>query len=154
MYIKQIESWNDYQWNSFFFSLPFWMRNAREDEIKIMLSSNTKEEIEAQFPRLKTILLINGVWPWYFSQMMRDMITWLFPYIRFEWHDIMFAIGWTYKDFCNANWWLLKYSFYSLFKWWINDVIMSPLSITIIILFYILVMTFGIFSFRWNNYTE
>ncbi len=152
MYIKQLEKWNNADWYKFFNYLPFWIREYREDEIKIILTYNSKEDIEAQFSRLKQILLLNGVWPSWFTQKMRDIITWFFPYIRWEWHDIMFAIGGTYKDFCNANWWLLKYSFYSLFKWWINDIIMSPLSITIIILFYLLVMTFGIFSFRWNDY--
>ena len=152
MYIKQLEKWNDSDWNMFFFSLPFWMREYREDEIRIILTSNSKQEIEAQFPRLKNILLINGVWPSWFTQKMRDMITWFFPYIRFEWHDIMFSIWWTYKDFCNANWGLLKYSIISLFMGGFNDVIMSPLSIAIIILFYLLVMTFWMYSFRWNNY--
>lgn len=151
MYIKQLEKWSDRDWDIFFFSLPFWMRDSREDEIKYILTRENKQEIEDQFPRLQKILLINGVWPSWFTQKMRDMLSWFFPYIRWEWHDIMFSIWWTYKNFIDANNWLLKYSIISLLSGWLNDDIMSPLSIAIIILFYLLVMTFWIYSFRWNN---
>ena len=143
MYLKQLESWEYYDWEMFFFEL--WIKD--KEEVKTILTRNEKKNIEADFSRLWE--LINGVGPSWFTQKMRNIVTWFFPYIRFEWHDINFALGGGFKEFYRANWGLLKYSFISIFKGWFNDVVMSPISIAIILVFYIFVMTFWIFSFRW-----
>lgn len=58
--------------------------------------------------------VFNWVWPEQYGWLLRQVMTWLFWFLDRERHDFNFFVWWTEKDFKNANWGILKYSFISL----------------------------------------
>lgn len=167
MYLKKyIWNWNNHDWDSFFSQFPHLFLyddyHLIETEIKIILRGN-KEEIEANFDYLEELWILNGIWPFWFPMNVRALITWICPYFRYEWHDLMWAIWGTEYDRKTSDLGMIKYSFMSilsdiiiaidsrntlkiLYKCFFSLVIRS----SIVTMFYILVRIFGRFwSFRY-----
>jgi hypothetical protein len=106
---------------------------------------------------------LNGIWPFWFPMNIRAFITWICPYFRYEWHDLMGAIWGSEYDRKTSDLGMVKYSFISI----LNDIIIAidsrcslrifykclislTIRSTIVIVFYILVRIFGRFwSFRY-----
>lgn len=113
MYISKIEKWDWEDWQQFFAQ---YKNLTKDNRIEIMdiLTRSDKKEIEYSFPRLIDLWLINWIWPWWFISSIRKFISWLFNWVRYEWHDIMYAIWWNEQDRHNADYWLFKYSVMSI----------------------------------------
>ena len=161
MYIKQLQSWTHKDWQQFIQDKH--IENAEE---VMQILTGDKNLIESNFNTLTKAWIINGIWPWYFPASFRYIITLLFPEVRYEFHDIMYAIWWTEIDRLEADNWLLKYSLKWLYKTIENiDKNISNnfikilalaiyflsliISVPTIIICYVIVRAFGRFSFRY-----
>lgn len=113
MYIKQLHQWNTLNWKIFYKSLKIRLSAKDKSLIKEILTHPNKDYIENNFNILEKYWIINWIWPWYFPRHARRILTYLFKYVRYEWHDIMSSIWWTEKDRKRADLWLFYYSF----KW-------------------------------------
>jgi len=85
------------------------------NEVYSILTQN-KDFIEANFDRLKELWIINWIGPSYFSKNIIKIITNLLDWVKYEWHDIFYFVGWDKEDKLNADIWLLKYSLIWLSK--------------------------------------
>ncbi len=166
MYIKQLASWDDSSWDRYFLSYNIVDKNERSMLRHIL--SQDKEYIELNFSILREFWIINGIWPDWFQAWQRGIITRLFPYVRYEWHDLMYGIGWVKDDKIAADKWLWKYtkkSILNLFTklvqlevWIIQkslfiliQLVFLPIHLAIGYLFYIMVLYLGRKSFRWDT---
>lgn len=161
MYIKKLESWTSLEWNKFFTQFPLLLEEEKE-EVKYILKQD-KRYIESSFEKLWDMGVINGIGAFWFPVSLRATITWICPYFRWEWHDLMWAIWGTEEERKKSDVGMLKYSFISIS----SDIIISIESgniikilhkclfsniirTTITVIFYILVRIFGRFgSFRY-----
>lgn len=161
MYLaKRIGYWKEKEWEDFFSQFPavmYFNEITNEKEIvKKILTSKTKQEIEANFEKLKKIGIINGIGPSWFPHPVRSIITWLFPYFRYEWHDLDGAIGGTEEDRKRGDQKMLEYSQKSIVEdmaeaikkgnpiWILYKCIFSNITRNIIaVTFYFLVRIFG-----------
>lgn len=116
MYLKKLETWDWENWQIFLNQYPLLDRRERAEVMQI-LTYPEKIQIEEKFPRLIELWVLNGVWPWYLMKWTRRLISWFFRGVRYEWHDIMYAIGWTEMDRIKADWGLMKYSLISINDW-------------------------------------
>ena len=128
MYIKNIENWNENDWWYFFMQFTY-LNKEKQKEVKQILTLPDKSAIEQHFDKLEEYWIINWIWPWYFIKIMRNIISWLFKGVRYEWHDIMYSIWGNEKDRLKADYWLLKYSIQTI-KIWIAKakLIFNPIS--------------------------
>lgn len=110
MYIKQLIKWSDDDWELFYHSLKIELLQIDKMTIRFILSNKSKLYIENHFHILSRYWIINWIWPWYFPNYARKMLTYLFKYVRYEWHDIMSSIWGTEKDRKKADLWLFYYS--------------------------------------------
>jgi len=166
MYIIQLQSWDNGDWDRYFLSYCIVDQNERS-LIKDILVRD-KEYIEHNFYTLRDFGIINWIWPSWFQIWMRYLITTLFPYVRYEWHDIMYGIGWIEADKLEADTWLWKYTKKSVFNvftkiiqlevWLIQKALFIllqsaffPVHLAIGYLFYIIVLYLGRDSFRWDT---
>jgi len=112
MYIKKLENYTNKNW----YELKHELNLSHQDYImlKQVLTSKTKKEIEKHFLFLEKVWIINWIWPWFFWKKIIKIISFLFKWVRFEWHDIRYFTGWNIKDKLKSDYWLLKYSFLSI----------------------------------------
>ena len=162
MYIERLNSWGKSDWRDFF--SQYHLNPKDEKRVRKILSSLRKEEIESNFWNLIELWILNGIWPWYLMKWTRKFISWLFRWVKYEWHDIMYAIWWNERDRLDADYWLLKYSYLSVRIFIIKSrmalnpllfLLLYPIALIQILLAlfcYIMVMCFGRFwSFRYIN---
>ena len=160
MYITQLEDWNSTDW--VFFFAEFHLSEEEELEVKQILTLPLKSGIEWHFERLYELEVINWIWPWFLMKGTRRAISWLFRWVRYEWHDIMYAVWWIEYDRLKADYWLFKYSLLSISDFirdWegkISPILMlfiyiaSVFQFVIALFCYIMVVIFGRFwSFRY-----
>lgn len=163
MYLQEyIGTWTSLEWNKFF---TYWKHLTDEDKqkIKVILKWD-KQAIEESFHILKDMWLLNGIWPSWFPPIIRIVLTWLFPYFRWEWHDLMYSIWGTAKDRHKSDLWALKYTLISItndvekaidegktlkliYKSSLSLVIRAFISLT----FYLLLRLFGSIAFNNNS---
>ena len=158
MYIKQIREWGGANWEEFFSQFPL-LKKEERGEVRQILTLPTKEGIEASFKRLSSLWIINWIWPWYLMRNMRKFISWAFRGVRYEWHDVMYAIWWTETDRLNADYWLFKYSYQStmilVIKWRMRVnpflwLFLYPLALTQIVLAFLCFMAVVLFWRFWS----
>lgn len=97
--------------------------NKRLHSLKFISYDNYTDD-DIQF--LEQQGIINWVWPRSYWKLFRIICTLLFHFLEYKRHDVNFWKGWNMKDFEEANWWILKYSFKSLAynyrtictRWW------------------------------------
>lgn len=122
MYIEQLSAYTEKDWELFFNQFPSLTREQQE-EVKTILTLETKEGVENYFPYLHEIGILNWIGPWYLMRWTRKLISAMFKWVRYEWHDIMYAVGGTERDRLDADYWLLKYSKKTIkentWQWWI-----------------------------------
>lgn len=140
MYIKRLESWDEKKWKKYFLQFPKIKTDQEKQEIKQALTLSSKEAVESFFPLFRKYGIINGIWPGYMGAFFRGIISQVFKWVRYEWHDIEFGIFGSEYDFHHANYGLLKYSletiarnFRTIMKLELNIVFKTSL----ILLFYI-----------------
>lgn len=109
MYITKLENWDRSDWKAFYRVFP-WLDEDDKFQVKQILTLPMKISIENSFEFLKNLWVINGIWPWYLWACFRAIISKIFKWVRYEWHDIMYAIGGDSNDRYMADKWLLKYS--------------------------------------------
>lgn len=163
MYIKKIEKWCDKEWGKFFSYFPL-LSSEERLEVKQILTLPEKSWIEANFERLEELWILNGIWPFWFPNKLREFITWLFPYFRYEHHDLAGCIWGTEADRKESDKGMLKYTTLSIQEktieriatWnslliWYNLFISVPFKYFVAFVFYILVRIFGRFgSFNYH----
>lgn len=109
MYIKRIQNWDDTTWERYF--EQYWIVAIwKKEYLREILSRETKEDIELDFNFLGYVWIINWIWPWFFPNWLRKLLAKLFPFVRFEWHDIEYWIFWDEEDRQNADFGVWKYS--------------------------------------------
>lgn len=144
MYIKKLELWGDWEWWEYFSYYNF--NHVDRDKVRIILTLETKQEIEKHFHYLTEVGILNGIWPSYLSNVARKIISYLFAGVRYEWHDINCWIWWDSEDFHRTNYGLLKYSFITVSK---NIESIMNLEINRILKLWTLLFTFPFFSFQY-----
>lgn len=110
MYITTLENFTDQDWKNL-------LKDFRaRDRIKIkqILTLPTKEAIVSNFDYLWEVGIINGIGANYMGKICIAIITFFFPGVRFEFHDIAYFIGGSKKDRENADFGLFKYSVLSI----------------------------------------
>ena len=160
MYIEKLISWTSLDWNEFF--SQFELSENEKMDVKIILTLPNKEEIESHFPRLEMLGIINWIWPWFLMKGTRKFISWLFQWVKYQWHDIMYAIWWIEMERLEVDYWLLKYSYLSVVlflaqsrarlspMFMIVIYMVSIMQLSVALFCFIMVITFGRFgSFRY-----
>ncbi len=109
MYIKKLQNWTQKDWDLFFKQYPKICKDSQK-EIKNILTLEKKEDIEKHFFILEAHGIINGIGPWWLGRFFRRINTFLFKWVRYEWHDIMYAIWGAEEDRKKADYGLWKYS--------------------------------------------
>ena len=116
-YIKRLNEYNDIK-----IHLMFRLNNITDQKTKeriLEIFEWTKQEIENNFEELKKLWVINWIWSDRFWRTSIMLLSYLLKGVKYEWHDIMYFVGWTWFDKNKADYWLLKYTIidsFSLFK--------------------------------------
>lgn len=161
MYIKRIESWWEKNWSAYFDYT--WMNYTKQErkEIVGILTQDKKEDVERGFPRLRELGIINWIWPSFFIRSIRNLLSWFFRWVKEEWHDIMYWIGWTEAERLDTDFWLFKYSYLSTRGFVVEgrirlnpilSLLLYPIAfiqILFALLCTIIVVVFGRFNFRY-----
>lgn len=161
MYLDILYTWTWKDWEDFFSQFPSLTKHQKW-QVKQILTLNTKSWVESHFDYLEKIGILNWIWPWYFMKTFRKFISYMFRWVKYEWHDIMYAIGWKERDRLDADYGLLKYSVISIREFIIKSrMTFNPISMILVYLAsvlqfttaffcYIMVVLFGRFwSFRY-----
>ena len=163
MYIKRLETLSEYKWKKLLdpFTINEWVT------IRSIFSSETKEYIIDNMFTLEELGIVNGIGPSWFDSTVRAILTLMFQWVDFRFHDIQYFIGWSDNDRSEADFWLFKYSCLSildnfekihsleiffLFKE-ILILLLIPISMIkflILILFWRLLVYFGAKAFNYN----
>jgi len=166
MYIKQLENYTNKDWDELKYNLEIYGQDFKI--LKQILTFGTKQEIEKHFWFLEKIWIINWIWPWFLWKKFIKIISFLFKWVKYEWHDIIYYIWWNTKDKLKSDYWLLKYSIISIqekikeiykinlnyyAKWLVMWSYLLSLLITIpiIIFCFIIVVLFWFMSFNYKN---
>ncbi len=110
MYIKKLKNWRNEDWELFFKQYPN-LEPHQKREVKQILCMKNKDIIEEHFWVLEFYGIINWIGPGWLSRFFRKIITFLFRWVKYEWHDIGYAIWWNEQDRKNTDKGLWKYSF-------------------------------------------
>jgi len=112
MYIKNLEKYTADDWQNFFekhnITYP-WIKT----EMKKVLTLS-KKHIERRFKFLENWWILNGIWPKFFPQWLVNAITYLFPYVKWEMHDLGLEFAENEKDRLKADRGLFKYTMVSI----------------------------------------
>lgn len=134
MYLDKLYTWTWKDWEDFFSQFPGLTKRQRV-QVKQILILNTKKWIESRFDYLEKIGILNWIWPWYMMKIFRKLVSYMFRWVKYEWHDIMYAIWWKERDRLDADYWLLKYSVISIREFIIKSrMTFSPLSMILVYL--------------------
>lgn len=112
MYIKSLKNWSEDKWARKL--APFCLTEDEYSLVKQILTLPQKHAIEWHFDTLKRLWIINWLGPWWIPWFVRAFLSWLFPFIQWEWHDIMIWLAESDEDVFKADRWLLKYSHISI----------------------------------------
>lgn len=97
------------------FNYSIMILNEKTLKREQLLKTKTYDELTKSDIRfLEDQKAINWVWAEWQGPIVRYILTKVFCFLEYKRHDFVFWKGWTIKDFHDANWWLLKYSFLSL----------------------------------------
>lgn len=160
MYIEKLKTWTNNDWWELFDIYGIWVEKWKE--VRALLTSPSKEEIESNWRLLEGINMVNWVWPSSLMSITRKIISFLFRGVKYRWHDVSYALGGTERDRWKADWGLLKYSTLSIIYWLLvayasNSPIVLPLFLlaaiiqfAIALFCYLAVAIFGVFAFRYT----
>lgn len=162
MYIKKLESWDDEKWSKYFKN--FSIEEHDQPFIRQILTMS-KEGIESNFEHLKVYWIINWIWPSYFPAFLINFITWLLPFVKFEWHDIMVWLAENELEIINADIGIKKYSQISVAETSLvrlvkmkpllsiyDTLLASPIKWLIVYFLYVLVRAWSKYSINPNIY--
>ena len=124
MYIKKLKHWDESDWQCMFDNWDIEFTNR--SEIKQILTLPSKISIENNFNRLKELWVINWIWANWMWKLCIKIITFLFPWVRYEWHDINYLLWGTDDDKIKCDYWLFKYSLLTI---WNNFNLLSNIEI-------------------------
>lgn len=116
-YIKRLNKYNDIKIHLMFRKNKITDQKTKERILEIF--EGTKQEIENNFEELKKLWVINWIWSDRFWRTFIRLLSYLLKGVKYEWHDIMYFIWWTWFDKNKADYGLLKYTIidsFSLFK--------------------------------------
>ena len=114
MYIKRLEGWWQTDWEE---CLEYNNVDLLYlDSIKVILTSETKQEIIDNIIWLQKFWIINRIWASWMWKYVVGMITSIFKGVRFELHDINYFLWGTSRDKLDCDYGLFKYSIISIIE--------------------------------------
>lgn len=132
---------------------PKWLRSR----IRIILIKDFDKITEADFGFLKQVWIVNWIGNFLLPGFIRKFLAKIFPFVKFELHDLGFYLWGSFYDFLNCNYWLLKYSTldvvqYARDKRFLMFLYASIVWMPLIVVFYVIVNILGLLSFNFFKY--
>ena len=109
MYYNQLEKWTSLEWGELLKDVPS-LNEEQKERLKFILKSEAKAELMLHFPELKTMGVWNWICPNWAWKFFRGIISLLFKWVRYEFHDIGYLIWGTKEDRKKADLGLVYYS--------------------------------------------